>query len=201
MIKVANNVKSMLEKRALLTVGSFSPFEDQLANYAIYAGGGGLAGAGIGALVNALRGESKLKGALVGGGIGAGAGAGVKGLADAFAGNAQGLIRDYGRSGYLKRKGKEQDNKAIESYMDRTADTWSNYFKDKMFGPPIQPKGDENQKGYEKGVEMLASKSIFEAIKDDEQTGHARAALDAIHGLGDPRRLFDLRIKGRPERQ
>lgn len=190
MIKVANNVKSMLEKRALLTVGSFSPFESQLANYGVYAGGGGLAGAGIGALVNALRGESKLKGALVGGGIGIGAGAGVKGLADAFAGNAQGILRDYGRSGYLGRKGKEEDAAALERYKERTADTWSNYFKDIAFGKPKEVKGDENQKDYEEGMKMLASMSIFEAIKQDEQNRHARAALDAIHGLDD-------RLKGR----
>lgn len=73
-------------KQSNITVGdalsALNPMESDLANYGIYAGGGGLAGAGIGALVNALRGESKLKGALIGGGIGAGAGAGLKGLGD-----------------------------------------------------------------------------------------------------------------------
>ncbi len=189
MIKVANNVKSMLEKRALLTVGSFSPFESQLANYGVYAGGGGLAGAGIGALVNALRGESKLTGALVGGGLGAGAGVGIKGLADAFAGNAQGILRDYGRSGYLERKGKELDEKALADYQARKEDTWSNYFKDMVFGEPQEVK-DDNQKNYEESMKTLASLSIFDAIKQDELTRHGRAAFDAVHGLDD-------RLRGR----
>ncbi len=73
-------------KQANVTVqdalAALNPTDSLLKDYAIYAGGGGLAGAGIGALVNALRGQSKLKGALVGGGIGAGAGAGVKALGD-----------------------------------------------------------------------------------------------------------------------
>lgn len=73
-------------KQANVTVGdalaALNPTNSLLKDYAIYAGGGGLAGAGIGALVNALRGESKLKGALIGGGIGAGAGAGLKGIGD-----------------------------------------------------------------------------------------------------------------------
>ena len=73
-------------KQANVTVqdalAALNPTDSLLKDYAIYAGGGGLAGAGIGALINALRGESKLKGALVGGGIGAGAGAGVKALGD-----------------------------------------------------------------------------------------------------------------------
>jgi len=71
-------------KQSNITVGdalaALNPTDSLLKDYAIYAGGGGLAGAGIGALVNALRGKSKLKGALIGGGLGAGAGAGVKAL-------------------------------------------------------------------------------------------------------------------------
>jgi len=61
-------------------LAALNPTDSLLKDYAIYAGGGGLAGAGIGALVNALRGESKLKGALIGGGVGAGLGAGAKAL-------------------------------------------------------------------------------------------------------------------------
>jgi len=61
-------------------LAALSPTDSLLKDYALYAGGGGLAGAGIGALVNALRGESKLKGALIGGGVGAGLGAGAKAL-------------------------------------------------------------------------------------------------------------------------
>ena len=63
-------------------LAALNPTDSLLKDYAIYAGGGGLAGAGIGALVNALRGESKLKGALIGGGVGAGLGAGAKALGD-----------------------------------------------------------------------------------------------------------------------
>jgi len=184
-IKVANNIKSMLEKQALFTVGSFSPFESQLANYGVYAGGGGLAGASIGALVNALRGESKLKGALIGGGVGVGAGVGLKGLADVLAGNAQGILRDYGRSGYLVAKGKKEDEADLAAYRARKQDTWTNYFKDKVFGEPTVVKGDENQKAYEKVIEELASMSILEAIKNDEQNRHWRTVIDAAHGLHD----------------
>jgi hypothetical protein len=48
------------------------------ANYGIAGGVGGLGGAGIGALIQALRGKSIGKGALIGGGIGAGLGVGQK---------------------------------------------------------------------------------------------------------------------------
>lgn len=96
MIKVANNIQSMLVKQANKGTRPqvdnpaaapqymriLNPTSDQLANYGIYAGGGGLAGAGVGALVNALRGESKLKGALIGALLGAGGGVGVKGIGD-----------------------------------------------------------------------------------------------------------------------
>jgi hypothetical protein len=63
-------------------LAALNPTDSLLKDYAIYAGGGGLAGAGVGALNNALRGESKLKGALIGGGVGAGLGAGAKALGD-----------------------------------------------------------------------------------------------------------------------
>jgi hypothetical protein len=48
--------------------------------YLMYGGGGALAGAGIGALINKLRGGSALKGGLIGGGIGAGLGLGGAGI-------------------------------------------------------------------------------------------------------------------------
>lgn len=73
-------------KQANVTVqdalAALNPTDSLLKDYAIYAGGGGLAGAGVGALINALRGKSKLKGALIGGGLGAGLGAGAKALGD-----------------------------------------------------------------------------------------------------------------------
>jgi hypothetical protein len=92
MIKVANNIQRMLKKAGRPQVDNpnkapvyfpiLNPSSNQLANYGIYAGGGGLAGAGIGTLINALRGQSKLKGALMGALIGAGSGAAVKGIGD-----------------------------------------------------------------------------------------------------------------------
>jgi hypothetical protein len=48
--------------------------------YLMYGGGGALTGAGIGALINKLRGGSALKGGLIGGGIGAGLGLGGAGI-------------------------------------------------------------------------------------------------------------------------
>ena len=51
-----------------------SPFASEGANKALYAAGGGLLGAGAGALLSKLFGGSALKGGLVGGGLGAGAG-------------------------------------------------------------------------------------------------------------------------------
>lgn len=194
MIKLANNVKFMLEKRALLTVGSFSPYNSQLANYGIYAGGGGLAGAGIGALVNALRGESKLRGALIGGGLGAGAGVGVKGLADAFAGNAQSILREYVRSGYLKNKAQAQDAEALKRYKELTADSWANHLRDAVYGKLPEVKGDENQKAYEKGMGELESTSIFDAIRDDAKNKRMLATLDSTYGLDDS---IDDAIKGK----
>jgi hypothetical protein len=63
-------------------LNALSPTDSLLQDYALYAGGGGLAGAGAGALLNTILGGSKLKGALIGGGIGAGLGAGTKALGD-----------------------------------------------------------------------------------------------------------------------
>lgn len=78
-----SHLRSTLKKSNVTVqdaLAALNPTDSLLKDYAIYAGGGGLAGAGIGALVNALRGESKLKGALIGGGVGAGLGAGAKAL-------------------------------------------------------------------------------------------------------------------------
>jgi len=75
MIKVANNLNVLFEKRSAIS--------DYLNNdYVRYGGGGALAGAGLGALVNKLMGGSALKGGLLGAGLGAGAGLGYKGLSD-----------------------------------------------------------------------------------------------------------------------
>ena len=63
-------------------IGALNPLESNLGNYGLYAGGGALAGAGLGALINALRGRSIGRGALGGGLLGAGLGAGIKGLGD-----------------------------------------------------------------------------------------------------------------------
>jgi len=51
-----------------------SPFASEGANKALYTAGGGLLGAGAGALLSKLMGGSALKGGLIGGGLGAGAG-------------------------------------------------------------------------------------------------------------------------------
>lgn len=75
MIKVANNLNVLFEKRSAIS--------DYLNNdYVRYGGGGALAGAGLGALINKLMGGSALKGGLLGAGLGAGAGLGYKGLSD-----------------------------------------------------------------------------------------------------------------------
>lgn len=69
MIKIANNLAKVHLKH--------SAFSDYLQNPAVqYGGGGALVGAGLGALINKLRGESALKGALIGGAGGAGLGLG-----------------------------------------------------------------------------------------------------------------------------
>jgi len=72
-----------------LNVGSalkgLNPTDNQLANYGIYGGAGALGGAGIGALVELLKGEEDkdyLKAMLLGGGIGGGLGLGAKALGD-----------------------------------------------------------------------------------------------------------------------
>lgn len=73
MIKVANNLNVLFEKKSAIS--------DYLNNdYVRYGGGGALAGAGLGALVNKLMGGSALKGGLLGAGIGGGAGIGAKEL-------------------------------------------------------------------------------------------------------------------------
>jgi hypothetical protein len=60
-----------------------NPTGNALADYGIYGGGGALGGAAIGALINMLRDEDALTGALVGGGAGLGLGLGGKALLDA----------------------------------------------------------------------------------------------------------------------
>lgn len=59
-----------------------NPTGNALADYGIYGGAGALGGAGIGALINLLRDEDVLTGALMGGGAGLGLGLGGKALAD-----------------------------------------------------------------------------------------------------------------------
>jgi hypothetical protein len=81
------------------TLKGLNPTEDQLKNYALWGGtgaGAGLGlGAGVGALINLLRDESVLKGALVGGGAGAllggGLGAGAKAYLDSNTGGLKDL--------------------------------------------------------------------------------------------------------------
>ena len=117
MIKIAENLQRLTYKQASsfnpLALGNLNPTGSQLANYGIWGGGGGLLGSGIGALVNALRGGSKLKGALIGGGIGLGAGVGAKGLGDLMGGEYGDLLRrskDLPMS--LKDVGKRLDSQA-----------------------------------------------------------------------------------------
>jgi hypothetical protein len=93
MIKVANNIDALLNKKAAERMDGYAgstPMrvgnsEFAVPDYLLYGGGGALAGAGIGALVNKLRGGSALKGGLIGSGIGAGAGLGARGLMDLLA--------------------------------------------------------------------------------------------------------------------
>lgn len=61
---------------------TLKPTEDNLTNYGIYGGGGALAGGALGAIIQALRGKSILKGLLAGGVVGGGLGVGAKGLGD-----------------------------------------------------------------------------------------------------------------------
>lgn len=60
-----------------------NPTGNALADYGIYGGAGALGGAGIGALINLLRDEDVLTGALIGGGAGLGLGLGGKAIVDA----------------------------------------------------------------------------------------------------------------------
>jgi hypothetical protein len=57
-----------------------NPTGNALADYGIYGGAGALGGAGIGALINMLRDEDPLKGAIMGGGAGLGLGLGGRAL-------------------------------------------------------------------------------------------------------------------------
>ena len=90
-VKQANNwgedIKGAINEYG---IPGLNPYTDQLANYGLYGGLGALGGAGIGALVEALRGNEEknyLKAILAGGGIGLGAGLGVKGLGDIVTGD------------------------------------------------------------------------------------------------------------------
>jgi len=75
-------------------VSALNPLQNNYGNYGLYAGGGALAGAGIGALINALRGKSIGRGAIGGGLLGLGAGLGVKGLGDYGLSDEKKLIDD-----------------------------------------------------------------------------------------------------------
>jgi hypothetical protein len=99
------------------------PFESEGANEALYAAGGGLLGAGGGALLSKLLGYSPLKGGLIGGGLGAGAGylGGSmlydKMLADALA--AEQLANDRNVSGTADNV-MSGDPIAIQRLLDKT---------------------------------------------------------------------------------
>lgn len=87
MIKVANNLHNLAAKQAFTDkapLAFLNPTSDQLYNYGILGGGGGILGAGIGALVNKIRDEDAIKGALIGALLGTGGGLLAKGTGDAF---------------------------------------------------------------------------------------------------------------------
>lgn len=125
-------------------VGALNPFESNLANYGLYTGGGALAGAGIGALINAMRGKSIARGALVGGGIGGGIGAGVKGLGDYGLSDEKGVLdnreeikeRSRGIWDQMPFTQRNTDNDANSELLKRFTDP--NYgLYEALFGPKL----------------------------------------------------------------
>lgn len=96
MIKLSSNLEILVKRSA-------SPLQD----YALYGGGGALAGAGIGGLINYLRGKSVGKGALIGGGLGGLAGLGTRGAMDYFA-------PEIGISGDGENQDKQKDTEKPE---------------------------------------------------------------------------------------
>lgn len=150
-------------KQANVTVSdalaALSPTDSALKDYALYAGGGGLAGAGIGALVNALRGESKLKGALVGGGLGAGAGAGVKALGDyALSDSAKNIEStqaklDALRAEYPRRMGDGGIAKTL-------------HVLDSLTGLSTAPTPNELESVYARGISSAKNQDLIEALKN-----------------------------------
>lgn len=95
------NVKQAFDVRDIL-----NPVDNNKTNYGIFGGGGALAGAGIGALIEALKSDEEknyLASMLIGGGLGAGVGLGAKNLGDRFLGRASpdavNLVKNHKQQG------------------------------------------------------------------------------------------------------
>ena len=125
-------------------IGALNPFESNLANYGLYTGGGALAGAGIGALINAMRGKSIARGALGGGLIGGGIGAGVKGLGDYGLSDEKGVLdnrekiedRSFGVWDQMPFTQRNTDNDANSELLKRFTDP--NYgLYEALLGPKL----------------------------------------------------------------
>jgi len=125
-------------------IGALNPLESNLANYGLYTGGGALAGARIGALINALRGKSIGRGALGGGLMGAGLGAGVKGLGDYGLSDEKGILDNrqniedrssgpYDQTWFTQRG---TDNAANSELLNRVSDPNYSLYEG-LFGPKL----------------------------------------------------------------
>lgn len=150
-----------------LSIGGFSPTDSQYANYAIWGGGGALAGAGIGALINKLREKNVLEGLLYGAGIGGASGLGLKGLADIFAGEAQRFKREF-RHSFRERaeqmdaanKAENQANKEISTRLEK----WWNSKLPLSDVFRYNPRATNNLEKYLEGEAQLNKLPIWTAI-------------------------------------
>ena len=133
MIKVANNIDALLNKKAAERMDGYAgstPMrvgnsEFAVPDYLLYGGGGALAGAGIGALINKLRGKDVLKGSLIGAGIGGGTGLAGTAIANALEDAAayedlrnRGSLRGMIPSGQLDKMDRDALRAATERYND-----------------------------------------------------------------------------------
>jgi hypothetical protein len=158
-------------KRSNITVqdalAALNPTDSLLKDYAIYAGGGGLAGAGVGALINALRGESKLKGALIGGGVGAGLGAGAKALGDYSLAdqkaNIEGTKADLAtlRADFPMRTGEGYFSPARSPYLSQLVNA-----ADALQGLSSRRTPMAFERGYENQLEKAEQQDLLAALRD-----------------------------------
>lgn len=155
-----------------------SPFASEGANKALYAAGGGLLGAGAGALLSKLMGGSALKGGLIGGGLGAGAGYFGRGALQDYLAQAPDTTTDSARMNALR--GISPDAERRSEISERV-------------GERIREDFEANQRKGETAASREAEAIEAERVSQLSQEQGEKQKADRAAALADPNSPESLR--------